>query len=162
MLISVHNQRNKHVEKASVAFSTYLMGALTKPSGFMRTESVLNRYTTVIDTAHLHIIDHAGTEASGTDLTYVIVCEIVGLFCNKKAMFASPSEENTSKNLVVYHVYAYFKAYLQNYHSPADDATAHCYICKVEETFPAFEKYVQERSNRDSFPLLRTTNSQTD
>lgn len=157
MMISLHNQLNKHVERSSFAFSTYLMGALTKPSGFMRTLRVLDTYTTVVDTAHLHIIDHAGTEASDTDLTYVIVCEIIGLFCNKKAMFASPTEENTSRNLVAYQVYAYFKAYLQNYHSPANDANSHCHICKVEETFPAFEKYVQERSNRDKLPLLHTT-----
>jgi hypothetical protein len=157
MLISVHNQRNKHVERNSMAFSTYLMEALTQPTGFMRTVSVLDTYTQAVDPAHLHIIDHAGTEASGTDLTYVIVCEILGLFCNKKAMFASPGEENTSKNLVVYPVYAYFKAHIKNNHSPANSTTAFCHICKGEGTFPVFEKYVQERSNRASFPLLHTT-----
>jgi hypothetical protein len=152
MMVSTHYELNKHPEHFSESFATYLMSALHHLPQHLQVLSMLDTFSNVVGVDRMHIIDLAGASADHVDVTYVMVCELMNVCCNNRAMFTAPTERNAGSSLVHMQVFSYLNAYVK-LNKPAS-----CRACEkpsISDQYARFAAMVEAKAvPRKPFPLL--------
>ena len=111
---------------------------------------MLDTFSSVVGVDKMYVIDLAGASADHVDVTYVIVCEMMGVGCNDKKIFTAPTERNAGTSLVPLQVFSYVNAYVKL------SKPAQCRPCtEASQYYAQFAAMVEaEVVPRKAFPVL--------
>jgi hypothetical protein len=116
---------------------------------------LLRDYSEVFGRDSIQIIDLAGCAAGGHDVTYVLVCEVAGVLCNRPGLFenAAPGS-NAGYSLVPAEAFSFHRGYIEQQRSET------CKFCgRLYAAYYYSAKTLQADISRGIVPALPTNQS---
>jgi hypothetical protein len=120
-MVSLYFEMNRFEHDSvrfSGPFSTYLLSNLDHVSAILDPGTLLRDYSEVFGRDSIQIIDLAGCAAGDHDVTYVLVCEVAGVLCDRPELFQDRGlGSNAAYSLVPAEVFSFHNAYVQLQHN---------------------------------------------
>lgn len=149
----------EHDIKFSSSIATYLTTAMDYISGILKPLPVLAVYEGAFGKNNLKIIDLIGSENNQIDIAYVVVCEIMGVGCSDKVLFAPVKlSANHGHSLVTSEAFSYYNVYVEKH---SLESNAACRFCSnLLKAFKLFDaEYHKQRSAGTvlALPVLKSS-----
>ena len=157
-LISLHFELNRleHDIRYSQPFSTYLMKNLDNLPKIVDPEKVLLLYEKTFGKKAISVIDLIGCGASGHDISYVLVCEIAGVLCDREDIFQKKSDihSNAGYTLINSEIFSCYYHFIQMY-SAGKGYSRKCGFCQhTRDAWRSFESYLLEQQRQGKLPKI--------
>jgi hypothetical protein len=137
------------------SFSTHLVSIPDDVTPILDPAPLLRDYSEVFGRYSIQVIDLAGCAAGDHDVTYVLVCEVAGVLCNRPELFENAAlGSNAGYGLVPAEAFSFYKGYVEQQRCET------CKFCgRLYAAYYYFAKTLQADVSRGIAPALHTNQS---
>lgn len=151
-MISLYFELNRfeHDVHYCEPFSTYLLKNLDHVSTILDPMPLLRDYGAAFGRENITVIDLHGCQVDAQDITYVVICEVAGVLCDRPAVFRNRNlNANAAYSLVSSEVFSAYNAHVEN------QLNGTCHHCeRLRDAHKTFEIALRARLAQRGAPTL--------